>query len=105
MAAKAVAYMKEHYSSPDLTMAALAQELEISPVTMSVAFKNRMGVNPSDYLGIIRMEKAKELLRNSDMKIKDVSAAVGYEDDHVFLRRFKKYVGKTPGQYREEQKE
>lgn len=104
MAARAVAYMKEHYSSPDLTMAALAQELEISPVTMSVAFKNRMGVNPSDYLGIIRMEKAKELLKNSDMKIKDVSAAVGYEDDHVFLRRFKKYVGKTPGQYREEQR-
>ena len=57
MASKAVAYMKENYSSPDLTMAALAEMLSISPVTMSVEFKNRMGVNPSDYLGIIRMEK------------------------------------------------
>ena len=102
MATKAVAYMKEHYNSPDLTMASLADELSISPVTMSVEFKNRMGVNPSDYLGIIRMEKAKELLKTTTLKVKDVSAAVGYEDEHVFMRRFKKYVGKTPGQYREE---
>lgn len=102
MATKAVAYMKEHYNSPDLTMASLADELSISPVTMSVEFKNRMGVNPSDYLGIIRMEKAKELLKTTMLKVKDVSAAVGYEDEHVFMRRFKKYVGKTPGQYREE---
>ena len=102
MASKAVVYMKENYSSPDLTMAALAEVLSISPVTMSVEFKNRMGVNPSDYLGIIRMEKAKELLKTTSLKVKDVSAAVGYEDEHVFMRRFKKYVGKTPGQYREE---
>ena len=61
---------------------------------MSVEFKNRMGVNPSDYLGIIRMEKAKELLKTTSIKVKDVSAAVGYEDEHVFMRRFKKYVGK-----------
>ena len=92
MASKAVAYMKENYSSPDLTMAALAEVLSISPVTMSVEFKNRMGVNPSDYLGIIRMEKAKELLKTTSLKVKDVSAAVGYEDEHVFMRRFKKYV-------------
>ena len=102
MASKAVVYMKENYSSPDLTMAALAEMLSISPVTMSVEFKNRMGVNPSDYLGIIRMEKAKELLKTTSLKVKDVSAAVGYEDEHVFMRRFKKYVGKTPGQYRDE---
>lgn len=102
MASKAVAYMKENYSSPDLTMAALAEMLSISPVTMSVEFKNRMGVNPSDYLGIIRMEKAKELLKTTSLKVKDVSVAVGYEDEHVFMRRFKKYVGKTPGQYRDE---
>ena len=69
---------------------------------MSVEFKNRMGVNPSDYLGIIRMEKAKELLKTTLLKVKDVSVAVGYEDEHVFMRRFKKYVGKTPGQYRDE---
>lgn len=86
MASKAVAYMKENYSSPDLTMAALAEMLSISPVTMSVEFKNRMGVNPSDYLGIIRMEKAKELLKTTSLKVKDVSVAVGYEDEHVFMR-------------------
>ena len=38
----------------------------------------------------------------ADQLVKQVSEAVGYEDDHVFIRRFKKYTGKTPGQYRKE---
>lgn len=99
----AVAYMKENFRNADLNMGALADYLQVSPVTLAVEFKNGMGMNPSDYLALIRMEHAKELLRSTDMRIKEISLAVGYEDDHVFMRRFKKYVGKTPGQYRSEQ--
>nr|MCR5032076.1 helix-turn-helix transcriptional regulator [Lachnospiraceae bacterium] len=64
--------------------------------------KNEMDISPSDYLATVRMDKAKELLRTTDLKIRDISLEVGYEDDHVFTRRFKKYTGKTPGQYRSE---
>ena len=46
---------------------------------------------------VVRLERAKELLRTTDQLVKQVSEAVGYEDDHVFIRRFKKYTGKTPG--------
>lgn len=98
---EAVAYMQAHFSDPELTMNALAEYLNISSVTLSIEFKNEMDVNPSDYLANLRMEKAKELLRDTKMLIKDISAAVGYEDAHVFMRRFKKYAGMTPGQYRE----
>lgn len=96
----AVSYMQEHFKDPDLTMNALAEQLGISSVTLSIEFKNEMDVKPSDYLATLRMEKAKELLQNSNMRIREISTAVGYLDDRVFMRRFKKYTGMTPGQYR-----
>ena len=98
----AIAYMQEHFQDADLTMNALADYLEVSSVTLSVEFKNEMDMRPSDYLSNLRMEKAKELLRTSDMLVREISQAVGYEDDRVFLRRFKNYTGMTPGQYRAE---
>lgn len=102
LAERAAAYMKENFRNADLNMSALADYLQISPVTLAVEFKSGMGMSPSDYLTLVRMEYAKELLRTTDMRVKEVSMAVGYEDDHVFMRRFKKYTGKTPGQYRGE---
>ncbi len=102
LAEAAIVYMKENFQSVDLNMGALADKLEVSPVTLAVEFKSEMGMSPSDYLALLRMEKARELLRSTDMRVKEVSLAVGYEDDHVFMRRFKKYVGMTPGQYRSE---
>jgi len=97
---EAIDYMQKHFQEVDLTMNALAEYLKISSVTLSVEFKNEMDIRPSDYLSNLRMEKAKELLRISNMRIREISLAVGYEDDRVFLRRFKKYTGMTPGEYR-----
>lgn len=97
---QAIGYMKERYADSGFNMAALAEELSVSTVTLSVAFKNTVGIRPSDYLSNIRMEEAKRLLTDTELLIRDVSIAVGYEDDHVFARRFKKYTGSTPGQYR-----
>ena len=94
--------MQKTYSDPDLNMASLADQLGISPVTLAVEFKNETGISPSDYLAVVRLERAKELLRTTDQLVKQVSEAVGYDDDHVIIRRFKKYTGKTPGQYRKE---
>lgn len=99
---KAIDYMKANFANPDLTMATLAEYMEISAVTLSVEFKNGMGVSPSEYLAALRMEEAKTLLKTTNKKVKEVANLVGYEDDHVFMRRFKKYTGKTPGQFREE---
>ncbi len=99
---RAMRYMQEHFSDPNLTISALAEELGVSSVTLAVIFRNELGVRPSDYLANLRMEQARELLVNTDMLIREIGRMVGYEDDHVFTRRFKKYTGKTPGQYREE---
>ena len=84
------------------TMNALAEYLQVSAVTLSVEFRNELDIRPSDYLANLRMEKARELLRDTNMLIGDITLAVGYEDAHVFRRRFKQYTGMTPGQYREQ---
>lgn len=97
----AAQYMQQNYQNPNLTMNALAEHLNISSVTLSVDFKNEMEVKPSEYLANLRIEKAKDLLRNTNMLVKEISNAIGYEDDGSFTRRFKKHTGMTPGQYRE----
>lgn len=84
--------MEQNYLDPNLTMNVLAQHLQISTVMLSVEFKNTMEISPSNYLANLRIKKAKELLRETDMLVKEISLAVGYEDDHVFNRWFKKYT-------------
>lgn len=100
----AIRYMQAHYGNPDLNMMALAEYLDISAVALSIAFKNEMEVKPSEYLANLRIEKAKELLRQTDMLVKDISVSCGYEDDGSFARRFKKHTGMSPGQYRDKHK-
>ena len=98
---EAITYMQQNYQDTDFNMNALAEYLKISPVTLSIEFKNEMEVKPSEYLANLRIEKSKDYLRNTNMLIKEISIAVGYEDDGSFTRRFKKHTGMTPGQYRE----
>lgn len=99
---EAVEWMQRNFADSELTMNALAEHLGVSPVTLAVEFKNELDIRPSDYLANLRMEHAKELLKNTNMLVREISTAVGYEDDHVFMRRFKKHTGMTPGQYRAE---
>jgi len=99
---EAITYMQENYHDPNLTMNELADRLQINPVMLSMEFRNEMDIRPSDYLGNLRMEKAKKLLSTTNMLIREISISVGYEDEHVFRRRFKKYTGMTAKQWREE---
>ena len=68
---------------------------------MSRFFKQETGCSFIQYITMIRMDCAKELLINSDMQIKDIVAQIGYIDVANFVRKFKTYEGVTPGQYRE----
>jgi len=100
---EAVSYMRKNYQDPELTMNSLAAHLQISSVVLSIEFKNEMEIEPSRYLNNLRMEEAKRLLRDTDLMIKDISIAVGYEDVGSFIRRFRKQTGVTPKQYRNEE--
>jgi len=103
MVQDAILYMNHNYCNSGLTMSSLAEHLQISGTTLSLEFQREMGIKPSEFLSNLRMEKAKELLRDTDLRIKDICIAVGYDDDYSFSRVFKKYTGMTASQYREEQ--
>ena len=60
------------------------------------------GRHVTEYLTNLRMNKAKELLRTTQMRSSDVAYAVGYNDPHYFSYLFKKHTGVTPRDYRKE---
>ena len=92
-------YLKDNYSNPDLSMLSVADEFKISPAYLSRLFKQEIGIGPAAYLQKIRIEAVKEMLLNSDMTIKDISEAVGYQYVLTLNRNFKKIEGITPSQY------
>ncbi|TBL69389.1 helix-turn-helix domain-containing protein [Paenibacillus thalictri] len=96
------AYIDEHFSNPDLSLVHLSEAFGVSSKYVSQLFKEENGENFVDYLAYVRMEKAKRLLVETDMKVQDISAEVGYMHTFSFTRVFKKTVGMTPGEYRKQ---
>ncbi len=96
-----IGYMHKHYAEPTLSMSAIADAYGISAVRLSLDFKELSGMTPSEYLLLLRMEKAKEMLGGTRMSVKDIGLAVGYYDASGFIRRFRQHMAMTPAQYRQ----
>lgn len=94
-----VSYIQGNFHE-DIHLDLLADKFKMSPIYLSKIFKDYTGINFSDFLNQSRLEKAKDLLRQSDIKIKDLSAQIGFRDVNIFIKAFKKYFGISPGEYR-----
>lgn len=94
-----IAIMEEEYAS-SLKVADLARRTGFAENYLSVMFKKETGVKIVDYLTQIRMQKARELLRNPTYKIYEISEMVGYADSNHFSKYFKKIEGLFPLEYR-----
>lgn len=92
-------YMKHNYQK-SLTQDFIASLFYLNRSYLSTLFKQRTGMKFIDYLNDIRIEKAAELLTNSDRKMYQISKAVGYDNPKYFFRIFKKKMGCSPEQYR-----
>lgn len=99
---KAMNYIQSNYSR-DISLDDVSKEVNISPYYFSKLFKEESGENFIEYLTRIRMEKAKEMLKNPELSIKEIGAACGYADSNYFSRIFKKHMDMTPREYREKQ--
>ncbi|PWW07225.1 two-component system response regulator YesN [Paenibacillus cellulosilyticus] len=93
-------YIEDHLSE-DLSLVRLAEIHYFNPSYLSRFFKQESGTNLSDFIDRCRVKKAKELLRDPNMKVRDVAVEVGYEAAHSFTRFFKKVTGMTPQEYRD----
>lgn len=97
---QAKAYLDEHFADPELKMPKVAQKFNISPNHFSTIFHQEFGTTFRDYLGKLRINRAKELLRTTDLKCSEVAYQSGFNDPHYFSFVFKKKTGLTPLQFR-----
>jgi two-component system, response regulator YesN len=96
---KALRYIEEHYDQ-DLSLQDVAEHVGMNPAYFSFLFKEKMGLTYVKHLTQIRMEHAKSLIQQG-LLIHEVSEKSGFYNYRHFTEVFKKYVGLTPGQYRE----
>lgn len=92
-------YLNDNYIE-DISLYTLSQNMYLSPVYISKIFKEVMGDSPINYLIRIRLSKAKELLQESNLSIKEISEAVGYKDPYYFSKLYKKYYDVSPSKDR-----
>ncbi|MDO5154736.1 MAG: response regulator [Eubacteriales bacterium] len=93
-------YIGQNYNK-DISLVDVSREVNISPYYFSKVFKDETGWNFIEYLTNIRIEKAKELLLNTECSMKEICVMVGYSEPNYFSRSFKKNVGVTPTEYKE----
>lgn len=85
----------------DLSLEILAKEVYLSPQYLSVLFSEKNGCGINKYLKNVRMNKAKELLENTNLKVNEICTKVGYNNYSYFCKRFAEEFGKTPQKYRD----
>ncbi len=91
-------YMQQHYMH-EIKLDTLAELAGMHPSYYSQLFKSRMQKNPIEYITHLRMNRAKEMLLTSDLRIRDIAREVGYRDEFYFSRRFRNFAGYAPTAY------
>ncbi|WP_163193104.1 response regulator transcription factor [Clostridium thermarum] len=97
---KAVEYIKNNYCE-SITLNDVAEYTYVSTFYLSRLFTRELGKGFVDYLNEVRIEKAKEYLRQDNYKAYEVAEMVGIKDAHYFSKLFKKYAGMTPSEYKD----
>ncbi len=98
---RALAYIEGKYTSYEFSLENMSKHLAITVPYLSKVFKENVGVTISDYVWELRLEKAKTLLKSSNLPMKDIVESIGYIDISSFSRKFKEGAGMSPGAYRQ----
>lgn len=96
-------FIAEHYMEETLSIKVISEHVFLSTSYLCTFFKNETGQTLNQYLTDFRIDKAKKLLRDPRYRIADISAQVGYSDGNYFGKIFKKSVGMSPSEYREQE--
>ena len=99
---EAKVYMSQHFCDPNIMLQDVASAVNMSNSRFSTVFSQQSGQTFTEYLIYLRLNKAKELLRNTDMKSSVIAHETGYNDAHYFSYIFKKNMGMTPSEYRQQ---
>ncbi|MCG8501289.1 MAG: response regulator [Firmicutes bacterium] len=91
-------YIKNHYKK-DIKIAAVAKIFNFNPNYLGQLIQKKVGMKYNDYLNKVRIDKAKELLKRTDMRVNEIAAEVGYKKPDYFAVKFKEYTGVSPSNY------
>lgn len=97
---KLIQYIHEHIYDPNLSVGSMACDMNLSASYISRFFKFQTGYTISNYIDNLRLDKAKKLLKETELSLKEILDSIGYVDPTNFIRKFKKSEGLTPMQYR-----
>lgn len=93
-------YIQQNYTSSDLDSAMIAEKFKTSPSTITRLFKKYQGTGFLEYLNQLRVLKASQLLKSTDLPIAEVAGLVGYTNTVTMNRAFKTHTKSTPGMIR-----
>ena len=102
---KRIAKALQHvHNNPHITwtLEKMAAKVGMSRAAFAKRFKELVGKPMFEYLTMLRIQRAKELLRRSNLPLYEVAGQVGYESDLAFTKTFKKHTGTTPTRYRKQ---
>jgi AraC family transcriptional regulator len=97
---RAVVEYIEGYLTAGLSLEQMARVARLSVYHFAHQFKRATGLPPYQYVIMRRVERAQQLLRDSDLSLAEVAARTGFPDQSAFCRQFKRLVGVTPGRFR-----
>ena len=100
---KVLQYIGEHYGSP-IRLSELAELVNMNEQYFCRYFKKNIGKTITEYINMIRVEKAATALAETEDKIIDIASACGFDNIGYFIRRFKKEKDMTPSEYRKKSK-
>ena len=93
-------YIDQQYDTNNLSLDEVAKKFFVSKEYLTTVFKQKYGYNITEYIITLRMEMAKELIKNTTMQYKIIAEKVGYDDVPYFYRVFKRYYHISPGEMR-----
>ena len=93
-------YLKAHYCEYEFSLQLLAEKFNMSLSNIGHYFKKNTGITLSEYLSRLKFDEAKKMLRCSDLTVEEIVEKIGYISTSTFIRRFKKDMDMTPGEYR-----
>lgn len=96
---KSITFINSAYNT-DIRIPDLARMENLSISRFNYVFKEKMGVSPLEYIIRIRISYACDLLRETNLSVKEISSHIGYPDQHFFSRIFKAHTGMSPNYYR-----
>ena len=95
-------FINKHLSDPELSIEMLSGELGLSRAQLFRKVKAKLGVSPVDLIRQIRMQKAQQMFRRTDLSVSEVAYSVGFSSSSYFSKCYKDYFGVAPKQLRQD---